>query len=131
MKRWWEELVTKGELSPSSRCTAIVALCRSRALPEALTALTEMSNILSANSSFHLLPGKRSRPPRSETESDTREELSSSQSERRSEPHTGHDIPGIVHLCSAGIALGLVSLIGEKKGCIVFAQEKLFLLCRY
>ncbi|KAG0590834.1 hypothetical protein M758_1G125600 [Ceratodon purpureus] len=79
VKFWWEELIKKGQPSPSSRCTTIVALCRSRALPEALTALTEMSNILSANDSFHRLPGKKSRPPRSEIESDMREgfELSS------------------------------------------------------
>lgn len=73
VKAWWEELIKIGPPSPSSRCTTIVALCRSKALPDALTALTEMSNILSANKAFHLLPGKKTRPPRSEAESETRE----------------------------------------------------------
>lgn len=91
VKAWWEELSKRGPPSPSSRCTTIVALCRSRALPDALTALTEMSNILSTNNAFHLLPGKKSRPPRSETQSDMSEELSSSESERSSaELQTGN-----------------------------------------
>ena len=97
VKFWWQELVKKGEPSPSSRCTTIVALCRSRALPDALTALTEMSNILSANDPFHRLPGKKNRPPRSEIESHMREELSSSQFERSSEvQHTDASIRGTV-----------------------------------
>lgn len=85
VKSWWEELIKRGPPSPSSRCTTIVALCRSKALPDALTALTDFSNILSATESFHRLPGKKTRPPRSEIEPDMRDELSSLQVERSSE----------------------------------------------
>lgn len=63
---WWEELTKKGQPSPSSRCTLIVALCRSKALTEALEALNEMSNVLSKEDPFHLLPGKKRRPFKTE-----------------------------------------------------------------